>query len=175
ELARTPVAVISAGAKSILDLPKTLEVLETQGVPVIGYRTATFPAFYARACDLPVPVQVDDVVQLAAMLKTQWSLDYPGGALIANPIPEAAAIPAAEIQAAIDQALAEARQHNITGKPVTPFLLARISELTGGHSLEANIALVRNNVRLGTELALALGQAQKGAEIDNQKKSALHY
>ncbi len=156
ELARTPVAVVSAGAKSILDLPKTLEILETHGVPVIGYRTDTFPAFFVRSSGLPLPVRVDDVARLAAMLETQWSMGLASGALIANPIPQDAAIDAAEIGIALDQALEEARRHGITGKPVTPFLLARLNELTGGRSLDANIALVYNNAKLGAELAKAL-------------------
>ncbi len=156
ELAQTPVAVVSAGAKAVLDLPKTLEVLETNGVPVIGYQTDMFPAFYARSSGLPVPIRVDDVDQLAQMLATQWSLGYRSGVLIANPIPENQALTERDISRTVETAVAEAHERGVKGKAVTPYLLARISALTEGSSLEANIALVHNNARLAARLARAL-------------------
>ena len=157
ELARTPVAVVCAGAKSILDLPKTLEFLETQGVPVIGYGTDAFPAFFARESGLEVDRRVDGIADLAAIVDIHRRLGGTG-LLVANPIPEADALPAAEIEARIAEAVAEAAAAGIARKDVTPFLLARIVELTGGRSLAANIALVRNNVAVGADLAVALAR-----------------
>ena len=156
ELAETPVAVISAGAKSILDLPKTLEVLETHGVPVIGYRTDEFPAFFTRGSGLPVDHRVDDPVRLAAVLATHRELRLPGGVLVANPIPPAAALPADEIDVQIDRAVADAERLGVTRKDLTPYLLGRINELTGGRSLTANIALIKNNADLAARTAVAL-------------------
>lgn len=156
ELARTPVAVVCAGAKSILDLPKTLEVLETQGVPVLGFGTDAFPAFFARESGLAVD-RVDGIEALAAIVDLHRRLGG-GGVLVANPIPEADALPAAEIEARIAEAVAEAAAAGIARKDVTPFLLARIVALTGGRSLAANIALVRNNVAVGADLAVALAR-----------------
>jgi pseudouridylate synthase len=156
ELARTPVAVVCAGAKSILDLPKTLEVLETKGVPVCGWRTDEFPAFYCRSSGIAVPLRCDDVVNLARGLEIQRRLRYPGGALIVNPIDESAALPDDLIDSAIREALAVAATAGIGGKDVTPFLLARIVELTGGRSVDANVALVLSNARLAAEIAIAL-------------------
>ena len=156
ELARTPMAVVCAGAKSILDLGLTLEVLETQGVPVIGYRTDRFPAFFTRDSGLPVDFRLDTPEALARVLVTQWSLGYPGGAVVANPIPEAAAMPREEIDGVIASALAEAEGRGVSGKEVTPFLLNRIQVLTGGRSLAANVALVKHNAVVGTQLAVAL-------------------
>jgi len=158
ELGRTPVAVVCAGAKAILDLPKTLEVLETLGVPVIGYGCDELPAFYSRDSGLPVPLRRDSPADVAEVMALKWQLGLGGGVVIANPIPEAAAIPAAEITGHIERALSEAAQQGIKGKAVTPFLLARLEELTGGASLEANIALVRNNVRLAAEIAVAYAE-----------------
>lgn len=156
ELGRTNVGVVCAGAKSILDLPKTLETLETLGVPVIGYQTDRFPPFYARTSDLPVDHRAETAQEIAAILTAKWSLGLDGGAVIANPAPEATALPPAEVEAYIAQAVAEARAQGIKGKAETPFLLKRIAELSGGRSLAANIALVENNARLGAAVAVAL-------------------
>ncbi len=155
ELGRTPVAVVSAGAKAILDLPATLEALETAGVPVIGFGTDAFPAFYSRDSGLKAPLRLDTPEAAAAMLNAKWRLGLPGGALIANPIPAQHEIPAAEIGATIEAALADAAKNGIGGKAVTPFLLGRIVEMTAGRSLVANIALVLNNARLAARIAVA--------------------
>ncbi|MHA6250817.1 pseudouridine-5'-phosphate glycosidase [Oceanobacillus sp. CAU 1775] len=156
ELAQTDVAVVCAGAKSILDLGLTMEYLETKGVPVIGYETDTLPAFFSRESNFPVNFRADDVSVIAATLKTKWKLDLHGGAVIANPIPVENEIPRAEIDSIIDQAIAEAEENNIQGKDATPFLLAKVKELTEGKSLEANIALVKNNAKVGAQIAVAL-------------------
>ncbi|QKY71741.1 pseudouridine-5'-phosphate glycosidase [Lentibacillus sp. CBA3610] len=156
ELARTNVAVVCAGAKSILDLGLTMEYLETKGVPVIGYETDVLPAFYTQTSPFPVNVRADDSETVASTLKTKWDLDLAGGAVIANPIPQADAIPETEIAAVIDQALTEADTNGVTGKDVTPFLLAKVEELTGGKSLDANIALVKHNAHVGAEIAVKL-------------------
>jgi pseudouridine-5'-phosphate glycosidase len=156
ELGRTPVAVVCAGAKSILDLPKTLEVLETHGVPVIGYGTGEFPAFFSATSGLAVDHRVDDPVRLAAVLRAHRDLGAGGGVLVANPIPAAAALPAAEIDGQIDRAVADADRLGITRKDLTPYLLGRINELTGGRSLTANIALIKNNADLAARTAVAL-------------------
>lgn len=156
ELARTPVAVVCAGAKSILDLPKTLEYLETRGVPVIGYGTGSFPAFYSRSSGLALNQRCDDPAEAASILRAQAALGYTGGAVIANPIPEADALPAEKMDEVIGQALREADANGVAGKDVTPFLLGRIVEITGGRSLEANIALVKHNARIGARIAVAL-------------------
>ncbi|MGF1631363.1 MAG: pseudouridine-5'-phosphate glycosidase [Kiloniellaceae bacterium] len=153
ELARTPVAVVCAGAKAILDLAKTLEVLETFGVPVIGYGCDELPAFYSRSSGLPVPLRRDSAAEIATVMATKWRLGLGGGLVVANPIPREAEIPAAEIAGHIETALAEAARQGVQGKAVTPFLLARLEQLTGGASLEANVALVRNNARLAAEIA----------------------
>jgi len=155
ELGRTPVAVVSAGAKAILDLPATLEALETAGVPVIGVGTDAFPAFYSRDSGLRAPIRLDTPQEIAAMLAAKWRLGLPGGALIANPIPAGAEIPAAEIGSVIESALTQAQRDGIEGKAVTPFLLGRIVDMTKGRSLEANIALVLNNARLAARIAVA--------------------
>ena len=156
ELARTPVAVVCAGIKSILDLGLTLEYLETHGVPVIGVGTDTLPAFYSRDSAFGVDRRLDSPAEIAAVLRAQWSLGLGGGVVIANPIPAAHAMPAARIDAAIAQALAEAQAQGIGGKAATPFLLQRVSTLTGGDSLAANIQLVLNNARLAAAVAAAL-------------------
>ncbi len=153
ELGRTSVAVVSAGAKAILDLPRTLEVLETHGVPVIGYRTDEFPAFYYSRSGLPVPVRVDRPGDIARILKAKWSMGLAGGVLIANPIPEKDALPPDEVEKAIVRALREASRRGIAGAKVTPFLLAALEELTEGRSLAANVSLVRNNARLAARIA----------------------
>jgi pseudouridine-5'-phosphate glycosidase len=155
ELAHTPVAVVCAGAKALLDLSKTLEYLETRGVPVVGYRTSEFPAFWSRSSGLPVPLRMDSVSEIAAMLDVKWSLGLEGGAVIANPVDGAAEIPAAEMSGYIESAVGEAAARGIAGKAVTPFILARLVDLTGGRSLRTNIALVQSNARLAAELAAA--------------------
>lgn len=155
ELSRTPVAVVSAGAKAILDLALTLETLETLGVPVICAGTDSFPAFYSRESGLAAPARLDSPQEIAAVLKAQRALGLTAGALIANPIPAEAEIPAAEIEPVIVAALAEASAQGIAGKDVTPFLLARVAAVTAGRSLAANIALVENNARLGARIARA--------------------
>lgn len=158
ELATTAVTVVCAGAKSILDLPKTLEVLETSGVPVLGYRTRQFPAFFTATSGLPVPHRVDSVAGLAAVIRHHTALGAPGGILVANPIPEADALPSAEIEERIEQAVAQARLAGVSRAEVTPYLLTRINELTGGRSLAANIALVRNNADLAAQVAVELAR-----------------
>jgi pseudouridylate synthase len=155
ELGRTPVAVVCAGAKSILDIAKTLEVLETHGVPVIGYGADEFPAFWARSSGLKVDRRYDSAADIARMLALQLGLGL-GGALIANPIPLADAIDPAEIESHIAAAVADAGREGISGKALTPFLLQRIFERTEGRSLKANIALVENNARAAAEIAVAL-------------------
>lgn len=156
ELARTPVAVVCAGAKSILDLPRTLEYLETHGVAVVGYQTSEFPAFYTRESGLPAPHRLDSPGEIARMLKVQHHLQWPCGTVIANPIPKKDEPETAEMEQATQQALAEAEARKISGKQLTPFLLSRIKALTEGRSLQANIKLVLNNARLGAEVAVAL-------------------
>ncbi|OOY23522.1 pseudouridine-5-phosphate glycosidase [Thioclava sediminum] len=153
ELAQTPVSVVAAGAKAILDLPKTLEVLETHGVPVIAYGQDAFPAFWSRNSGLPAPLRADRAAEIAKSQLARAALGLPGGQLIANPIPEEAEIAREEIVPVIEQALQEAEAQGIAAKAVTPFLLSRIFELTEGRSLEANIALVLNNARLAAAIA----------------------
>jgi len=159
ELAQTPVTVIAAGAKAILDLPKTLEVLETQGVPVIAYGQDAFPAFWSRDSGLKAPLRMDTPAQIAAAHHMRGLMGLPGGQLIANPIPAEAELPRDQITPHIEAALAEASAQGIAAKAVTPFLLQRIFELTEGRSLTANIALVRNNARLGAKIAVELAKA----------------
>lgn len=156
ELARTPVAVVCAGAKSILDLGLTLEYLETKGVPVLGYRTETLPAFYTDESDFKVDYRMDSPEEIASAVIAQRDMGYPGGMLITNPIPHQYAMPKDVIDAAINQALAEAKEQGVKGKATTPFLLARVCELTGGESLKSNIKLVLNNVALGAQIAAAM-------------------
>lgn len=156
ELAHTPVAVVCAGAKSILDLGLTLEYLETKGVPVLGYRTETLPAFYTDESDFKVDYRMDSPEEIAAAITAQRDMGYPGGMLITNPIPHQYAMPKDVIDAAINQALAEAKEQGVKGKATTPFLLARVCELTGGESLKSNIKLVLNNVALGAQIAAAM-------------------
>ena len=156
ELAQTSVMVICAGAKSILDLGLTLEYLETKGVPVIGYQTEELPAFYTRHSGFGVDYRVDSPQELAAIYKAKCVCGWEGGVLVTNPIPEQYSMPADTINAAIDRALQEADEQGIRGKQCTPFLLARVKELTGGDSLDANIQLVLNNARLAAQTAKAL-------------------
>lgn len=153
ELAETPVTVVAAGAKAILDLPKTLEVLETLGVPVIAMGQDEFPAFWSRVSGLKSPLRMDRAKDIAAAHLMRGTLGLPGGQLVANPIPPAAEIPREEILPHIEAALAEAFAQKIAAKSVTPFLLQRLFDLTGGRSLTANIALVLNNARLAAEIA----------------------
>jgi len=158
ELAQTPVTVVAAGAKAILDVDKTLEVLETQGVPVIAFGQDAFPAFWSRDSKLRAPLRMDDPAQIARAHLLRAALGIPGGQLVANPIPQSDEIPAADLAPVIAQAQSDAQKAGITGKAVTPYLLQRIFELTQGRSLEANIALVRNNATLGARIALELSK-----------------
>ena len=159
ELAQTPVAVVCAGAKAILDLPLTLEVLETHGVPVIGYRCSSFPAFYTRDSGLPLDVRCDTFAEVAAILRSRESLGFRTGSLIATPVPAEHELPAAVAENAIAQALQEAEARGVRGKEVTPFLLARVSELTHAESRTANVALLENNARTAAGIARALADA----------------
>ncbi len=154
ELAQTPVTVVAAGPKAILDVPKTLEVLETLGVPVIVYKQNDIPAFWSRSSGLPAPLRMDNAADIAKAHIMRGELGLPGGQLVANPIPAADEIPQSTLAPIIQQALNEAEAQNISAKSVTPFLLQRIFELTGGASLTANIALVMNNAALATEIAV---------------------
>jgi len=158
ELAQTPVTVVCAGAKAILDLPKTLEVLETLGVPVIAYGQDRFPAFWSATSSLNAPLRMETPSQIAKAHKMRAELGLPGGQLVANPIPSKAEIPLDQITPVIVQAQADAVAQGVTGKDVTPFLLGRIHELTEGRSLTANIALVLNNARLAAAIAAQLAQ-----------------
>lgn len=158
ELAQTNVAVVCAGVKSILDIGATLEYLETQGVPVFGFKTAEFPAFYTRKSGFKVDHIVDSTEDLASAIKTKWDLGLKGGLVIGNPIPKKYEMATDKINGAISQALNEADKKGIMGKDVTPFLLARIVELTGSESLKANIQLVLNNAEVGACLAKDLSK-----------------
>ncbi len=153
ELALTPVTVVAAGAKAILDIPKTLEVLETYGVPVICYRSDVFPAFWSARSSYPASLRMDEAKEIALAHKMRAELGLSGGQLVANPIPLGDQIPQSEIDPMIAQALTEAAQQKITAKAVTPFLLSRVFDLTQGRSLTANIALVLNNARLAAQIA----------------------
>ena len=159
ELASTPVMVVCAGAKSILDLGLTLEYLETHGVPVIGYGTKELPAFYTRHSGFSVDYEIDTPEELAKAFKTQHELGLRGGMLVTNPIPEEYSMDAAVINGAIDEAIREAKEQGIHGKETTPFLLAKVKDLTGGNSLESNIQLVFNNARLAAKTAKAYCEA----------------
>lgn len=159
ELSQTPVTVVCAGAKSILDIPKTLEVLETNGVPVIGFGTDAFPAFFARESGYGVDYRIDTAEEIAALISAQTQLGMRGGVLVANPIPEADALDADEINGRIAAAIADAEAQGVGRKDVTPYLLNRIFELTGGKSLTANIALVKNNAAVASKIAVALETA----------------
>ena len=156
ELAQTPVTVVAAGAKAILDLPKTYEVLETLGVPVIAYGQDMLPAFWSAVSDMPAPLRMDTAADIAKAQKIRTAMGLRGGQLVTNPIPKDAEIPADVLKPIIEQALAEADAQGISAKAVTPFLLDRIFELTKGRSLDANIALVRNNARLAAQIAIAM-------------------
>jgi pseudouridine-5'-phosphate glycosidase len=158
ELARTPVAVVCAGAKSILDLPRTLEWLETAGVPVIGYQTDTFPAFYSASSGLPVDARVDTPAEAASILHLQWSLGFESGMLLTVPPPEDLALSPHEMEAAVEQALLVAEKKGVRGKAITPFVLARVSELTAGRSLTINTALLERNARVAAQVAVELAR-----------------
>ena len=158
EFSQSNVAVVTAGAKAILDLALTLETLETFGVPVVGYGTDDFPAFYSRSSGHAVPMRCNTSQEIAAMMKAKWAMDLKGGIVVANPIPHEAEIPLEEIAPTIEAAIAEAKAQNIIGKNVTPFLLKRLAEITQGRSLTANIALVKNNAKLAAEIAVAYSQ-----------------
>lgn len=156
ELAQTNVAVVCAGAKSILDIGLTLEYLETHGVPVVGFDTEVLPAFYTRTSPFQVNVRVENEKEAASMIRTKWELGLKGGVVIANPIPETDDLEEEFINGVIESALNEAKEKQIAGKNVTPFLLSKVKELTEGRSLEANIALVKNNAEVGSKIAVQL-------------------
>lgn len=156
EFAKTPVTVVAAGAKAILDLPKTLEALETRGVPVIGYQTDELPAFWSRESGLKAPIRMNSGAEIAAAHRMRATLGLSGGQLVTNPVPATDEIPAAELSPLIDEALQKAAVAGITGKAVTPFLLGQIVEATEGRSLETNIALLLNNCRVAAEIAKAM-------------------
>ena len=155
EFAESNVAVVTAGAKAILDLALTLETLETLGVPVVGYGTDDFPAFYSRKSGHAVPMRCDTPEEVASLMKAKWGMGLKGGVVVANPIPQEFEIPAVEIAPVIEKAVAEAERQKISGKHVTPFLLARLAEVTGGRSLTANIALVKHNAEVAARIAIA--------------------
>ncbi|WP_025027027.1 pseudouridine-5'-phosphate glycosidase [Caldalkalibacillus mannanilyticus] len=161
ELAQSNVAVVCAGAKSILDLGRTLEYLETHGVPVVGYQCDTFPSFYSRESDFSVDYRIDTAQEIAKVMDTKWKLELKGGLVIANPVPEEHALPFTEMESIILKVLKEAQENGITGKKVTPFLLAKIKEMTQGKSLETNIALVNHNAKVAAQIAVALKQVRK--------------
>lgn len=158
ELSVSNVAVVTAGAKAILDLALTLEQLETLGVPVVGYATNRFPAFYSRDSGLDCPMRLDTADEVAALMRAKWSMGLKGGIVVANPIPDTHEIPVEEIMPAIEQALAQAGTKGVNGKDVTPFLLARLAEITAGRSLEANIALVKHNAKVAATIAKAYAE-----------------
>ena len=157
-MAQTPVIVVCAGAKSILDLPATLETLETLSVPVVGYQTSTFPAFYARSSGLPVTAQVEDPEDAAVLARAHWEMGVNSAVLLAVPAPLEDALPDKAMQEAVDQALQDAGDHNIHGQEVTPFLLNRVSELTGKSSMKANLGLLLNNARVAARVAVELSR-----------------
>lgn len=158
ELAKTNVAVVSAGAKAILDLKLTMEYLETMGVPVLAYQTDEFPAFYTRSSGIPANYRIDTPEEAAQIIHAKWELGLDGGVIIGNPVPEAYSMNPDAMNRVIERALEEANAQGITGKEVTPFLLDTIKTLTGGESLTANIALIKNNALLGAQIAVALRQ-----------------
>jgi pseudouridine-5'-phosphate glycosidase len=155
ELARTPVVVVCAGAKAILDLPRTLEWLETAGVPVLGWGTDDFPAFFTRSSGLPVSAKVRNAAETAALVRTQWGMGLRSGVLVCVPCPEEVAVPAETLETVLRTALQQAEAEGVRGKQVTPYLLSRLADLTGGGTLRANLALLRNNARVAAEIARA--------------------
>ncbi|MCP4503984.1 MAG: pseudouridine-5'-phosphate glycosidase [Deltaproteobacteria bacterium] len=160
-LSRYPTAVVSAGAKAILDLPKTLERLETWGVPVIGYQTDAFPAFYTRDSGLKVQHQVDDPQAMARLLLAHWRMHPSVGVLVVNPVPKEFALDEKLVGEAIERALKNAKKEGVFGKALTPYLLAQLDEITGGESVKTNVALAENNARLGGEIAMALAALEE--------------
>ncbi|PMQ01215.1 MAG: pseudouridine-5-phosphate glycosidase [Dictyoglomus sp. NZ13-RE01] len=154
ELSRTNIAVVCSGAKSILDLPRTLEYLETKGVPVIGFKTIEFPAFYTRSSGLFLDYRAESEEEVARILKTKWDLGLSGGVVIANPIPEEYSLDKKYMDEIIEKAIKEAERRGVRGKALTPFLLDKIKELTGGESLKANIELVKNNAKVGARISI---------------------
>ena len=159
ELSRTEVAVISAGVKSILDIGRTLEVLETLGVPVVGYGTDEFPSFFSRSSGLRTPMRLDTPQEVAGLMRATWGLGLGCGISIANPVPAESEMAHEDIDAVIERALADADERGVTGKDITPYLLGRLVELSDGRSLETNLALVRNNATVGTAIAVAYATA----------------
>ena len=164
ELARTPVAVVCSGAKSILDLPATLEWLETHGVPIVGYGTDEFPAFYSRSSGLKVDARVDSPEEAARIIHTKWELGLEGGVLVVVPVPEEAELPRELAERAIERALKAAEERGVRGKALTPFLLGQIARLTEGRSLAANIALLKNNAAVAAQIARALASRAPPSE-----------
>ena len=154
ELANTNVCVVCAGAKAILDIGLTLEYLETKGVPVIGYKTSELPAFYSSQSGFDVDYKIDSALEIAEILKTKWSLSIDGGVLVTNPIPVAFELESSIMNEAINEAIIEANNENISGKEITPYLLSKVNELTEGKSLDANIKLIQNNANLASKIAL---------------------
>ncbi len=169
ELGSTPIAVVAAGAKSILDIPKTLEVLETLGVPVLGYGSDEFPAFFARASGAKVAHRFDSVEDIARVIARHHALGIPSGLLIANPIPAADALEPDLVNARIEQALADAQSSDVAGKELTPFLLARLAELSEGRTVGANTALIRNNAELAGRIAVALAAINQHQQHDHKR------
>ncbi|MEE9321682.1 MAG: pseudouridine-5'-phosphate glycosidase [Granulosicoccus sp.] len=174
ELSKTPVTVISAGAKAILDIPKTVELLETLGVPVIAYGQDALPAFWSRDSGILAPIRCDNVVQIADFLHAREQLGIVGGVLIGNPVPADAEIPKAEMDVVIQQAIQEAARQQVSGKEVTPWLLGRIVELTAGRSLSCNQSLIVNNASLAAELAVELVARRQSRSINKAPASADH-
>ncbi|CAM3945649.1 pseudouridine-5'-phosphate glycosidase [Alkalicoccus chagannorensis] len=162
ELASTDVAVVCAGAKSILDIEKTLEYLETKGVPVLGYQTSAFPAFYTPDSGFAAPLRIDEPEEAAAMMKTKWDLNLKGGIVIGNPVPEQAALDQSKVDRWIQEALKAAETQHISGKETTPFLLSSLYEKSGGATLETNIALVKHNAATGAAVAKAYARQRHG-------------
>ncbi|HVP15734.1 MAG TPA: pseudouridine-5'-phosphate glycosidase [Terriglobales bacterium] len=162
-LARFPVAVICSGAKAILDLPRTVEMLETLGVPVLGFRAGDFPAFYRRASGLPVDRRCDTVDELAAVIRAHWTLGFRTGVLVGNPVPEADELPADVLEPALEASLAEAAERGLRGRDVTPFLLERLRERTAGATVRTNVALLLDNARVAAGLARSLSRAEDAA------------
>ena len=155
ELARTPVVVVCAGAKAILDLPRTLEWLETAGVPVLGWGTDEFPAFFTRSSGLPVSAKVKNAAETAALIRTHWGMGLHSGVLVCVPCPEEVSVPAEKVELVLRTALQQAESAGVRGKQVTPYLLSRLADLSGGGTLRANLALLRNNARVAAEIARA--------------------
>lgn len=167
ELSRTNIAVVCAGIKSVLDIGRTLEYLETIGVPVVGYQTDTVPAFYARSSGFPVDYRVDDTNAAAAALQAKYAIGIDGAVLVTNPVPAEHAMERDEIDGIIDEAIAEMNERGITGKETTPFLLARIADRTEGRSLNANIQLVLSNAQLAAEIAVSYGRLNTDKNSNN--------